>query len=659
MRDGVDHDPRARPRRDHSTIRGAAAGPGRARLNQRRQPPTNRAATWDPGFTTWPRSTRLPKKSRASAAATAAATCRSRLLRSRSSVPFIQPVQPHRVAHDVLVVDQVAPPGWLQLGAKLLDVALGLHSGSNGIRAGVFIIEGEAHPRAGAWRRRSSGDRVANDLNVMVRGPAARPGPARRRAVRRSLQSPAGRSFPRRLRRRPASSLSSIRTTSIVGARDQRAPRGTAAAQAGGVKTSRSASPELRRAAFSPSDHCWRDDGDSRPSSSTSDVHVGVPASGSVRPAHPEGPLTLPWSTFRSTPSRCSSRTASSSWKINWTIATAQVIGEQRRWSASTPTTRRSSVSATPRPLRLRRPKGSRRARRAVHSDEPMDGPSSPGGARALLLQAAAHLGSPMLASSTTTTSTTSCAPPRSPRRRGTTCQGDQDLLPSSACRGGAESLSGVGAEYESRSSTTRCARTSRRRRRVHGHGLGLREQRTWCARTARTIIPSNDDRLAALNSACWSARLVRLRAAGVHVEHAAAGLLRIDAEHRQSSDADHRRPGLLRALRRGLAAEVWTTTPSTRRGRADRQDGARIRYATVQNFRRTSTTSSPGALRRDRRDGRVVDCNLGSKLTMKYQSVPSRHALRHGEVFSIAFADAASTQDVGAKIILGRRTRR
>jgi len=46
------------------------------------------------------------------------------------------------------------------------------------------------------------------------------------------------------------------------------------------------------------------------------------------------------------------------------------------------------------------------------------------------------------------------------------------------------------------------------------------------------------------------------------------------------------------------------------------------------------------------------VDCNLGSKLTMKYPSVYLMGERAHGEILSIAFAGHGQHQDAGGKII-------
>jgi Fe-S cluster assembly protein SufB len=82
-------------------------------------------------------------------------------------------------------------------------------------------------------------------------------------------------------------------------------------------------------------------------------------------------------------------------------------------------------------------------------------------------------------------------------------------------------------------------------------------------------------------------------------------------------------------------------------------QPGARIRYTTVQNW---STNVYNLVTKRAvaYADATVewVDCNLGSKLTMKYPSIYLLGERAHGEVLSIAFAGAGQHQDAGAKII-------
>jgi Fe-S cluster assembly protein SufB len=80
---------------------------------------------------------------------------------------------------------------------------------------------------------------------------------------------------------------------------------------------------------------------------------------------------------------------------------------------------------------------------------------------------------------------------------------------------------------------------------------------------------------------------------------------------------------------------------------------GARIRYTTVQNWsQNVFNLVTKRAIAE--RDATVewVDCNLGSKVTMKYPSIYLMGERAHGEILSIAFAGQGQHQDAGGKII-------
>jgi len=80
---------------------------------------------------------------------------------------------------------------------------------------------------------------------------------------------------------------------------------------------------------------------------------------------------------------------------------------------------------------------------------------------------------------------------------------------------------------------------------------------------------------------------------------------------------------------------------------------GARIRYTTVQNWsQNVYNLVTKRAIAETDATVEWVDCNLGSKLTMKYPSVYLMGERAHGEVLSIAFAGKGQHQDAGAKII-------
>src|SRR6201985_3201530 len=80
---------------------------------------------------------------------------------------------------------------------------------------------------------------------------------------------------------------------------------------------------------------------------------------------------------------------------------------------------------------------------------------------------------------------------------------------------------------------------------------------------------------------------------------------------------------------------------------------GARIRYTTVQNWsQNVYNLVTKRAIAETDATVEWVDCNLGSKLTMKYPSVYLTGERAHGEVLSIAFAGKGQHQDAGAKIV-------
>ncbi|MBI2029572.1 Fe-S cluster assembly protein SufB [Candidatus Gottesmanbacteria bacterium] len=80
---------------------------------------------------------------------------------------------------------------------------------------------------------------------------------------------------------------------------------------------------------------------------------------------------------------------------------------------------------------------------------------------------------------------------------------------------------------------------------------------------------------------------------------------------------------------------------------------GARVRYTTIQNW---STNVYNLVTKRmvvgEEAVGEWVDCNLGSKLTMKYPSVYLMGRGARGEVLSIAYAGKNQHQDAGGKAI-------
>jgi Fe-S cluster assembly protein SufB len=217
--------------------------------------------------------------------------------------------------------------------------------------------------------------------------------------------------------------------------------------------------------------------------------------------------------------------------------------------------------------------------------------------------------------------------------------------------------LAGVGAQYESEVVYHQV------REDLEQQGVifmdmdsGLREHEDLVREYFATIIPANDNKLAALNSAVWSGGSFVYVPPGVKVEMPLQAYFRINTENMGQFErtliiADE---GSYVHYVEGCTAPVWSSD-SLHSAVVEliAKPGARIRYTTVQNWSQNvfNLVTKRAVAERDA-TVEWVDCNLGSKLTMKYPSVYLMGERAHGEVLSIAFAGKGQHQDAGAKII-------
>src|ERR687897_1475131 len=170
------------------------------------------------------------------------------------------------------------------------------------------------------------------------------------------------------------------------------------------------------------------------------------------------------------------------------------------------------------------------------------------------------------------------------------------------------------------------------------------------------TLIPPNDNKFAALNSAVWSGGSFIYVPPGVHVDIPLQAYFRINAEamgqfERTLIIADE---GSYVHYVEGCSAPTYSSD-SLHSAVVEliALPGARIRYTTVQNWsQNVFNLVTKRAYAHEDATVEWVDCNLGSKLTMKYPSVYLMGERAHGEVLSIAFAGNGQHQDAGAKII-------
>src|SRR5258705_2894052 len=170
------------------------------------------------------------------------------------------------------------------------------------------------------------------------------------------------------------------------------------------------------------------------------------------------------------------------------------------------------------------------------------------------------------------------------------------------------------------------------------------------------TLIPPNDNKLAALNSAVWSGGSFVYVPPGVSVEMPLQAYFRINTENMGQFErtliiADE---GSYVHYVEGCTAPTYSSD-SLHSGVVElfAKPGARIRYTTVQNWSNNVFNLVTKRARADT-DATVewVDCHLWTKLPTKYPSVYLMGERAHGEILSIAFAGKGQHQDAGGKII-------
>lgn len=170
------------------------------------------------------------------------------------------------------------------------------------------------------------------------------------------------------------------------------------------------------------------------------------------------------------------------------------------------------------------------------------------------------------------------------------------------------------------------------------------------------TLVPPRDNKFAALNSAVWSGGSFIYVPKGVHVELPLQAYFRINSENMGQFE---------RTL---IIADEWSSVHYVEGCTAPTYSsdslhsavveiivlkGAKVQYTTIQNWSNNVynlVTKRAKAMQ----DATMfwLDCNLGSKLTMKYPSVYLMEPGAKAEVLSIAFAGNGQHQDAGAKII-------
>ncbi len=169
-------------------------------------------------------------------------------------------------------------------------------------------------------------------------------------------------------------------------------------------------------------------------------------------------------------------------------------------------------------------------------------------------------------------------------------------------------------------------------------------------------VIPTGDNKFSALNSAVFSGGSFIYVPKGVKVAMPLQAYFRINAENfgqfeRTLIIADE---GAEVTYMEGCTAPKFSTsTLHSAVVELVALKGAKIQYITVQNWaNNVFNLVTKRAIAMEDAEVKWIDCNIGSRLTMKYPGVILKGKRARGEVISIALANDGQHQDTGAKMV-------
>ncbi|MFT4038923.1 MAG: Fe-S cluster assembly protein SufB [Thermomicrobiales bacterium] len=170
------------------------------------------------------------------------------------------------------------------------------------------------------------------------------------------------------------------------------------------------------------------------------------------------------------------------------------------------------------------------------------------------------------------------------------------------------------------------------------------------------TIIPYNDNKFAALNSAVWSGGSFIYVPPGVKVEVPLQAYFRINAENMGQFERTLiivDKDAYVHYVEGCTAPTYSTSSLHSAVVEIVVLEGGRCRYTTIQNWSKNVynlVTKRAAAYKNATMEW--VDGNLGSKVTMKYPAVWLMEEGARGEILSVAFASDDQHQDAGGKVV-------
>ncbi|HYM80443.1 MAG TPA: Fe-S cluster assembly protein SufB [Candidatus Limnocylindria bacterium] len=217
--------------------------------------------------------------------------------------------------------------------------------------------------------------------------------------------------------------------------------------------------------------------------------------------------------------------------------------------------------------------------------------------------------------------------------------------------------LSGVGAQYDSEVVYHKIKESLEKQGVIFlSCDQALKEHEELFKKYFGTVVPSTDNKFAALNSAVWSGGSFIYVPKGVQVEVPLQAYFRINTKdmgqfERTLIIVDE---GAWVHYVEGCTAPIYASD-SLHSAVVEIivKPNARCRYTTIQNWSNNvyNLVTKRAVAYRDA-TMEWVDGNLGSKLTMKYPSVYLVEPGAKAEILSIAFAGKGQHQDAGGKVV-------
>ncbi len=217
--------------------------------------------------------------------------------------------------------------------------------------------------------------------------------------------------------------------------------------------------------------------------------------------------------------------------------------------------------------------------------------------------------------------------------------------------------LAGVEAQFDSEAAYSNIKETVAKQGVIFvGSTEGLKEHPEIFRKWFGKVIPTGDNKFSALNSACFSGGSFIYVPPGVKVSHPLQAYFRINAQNfgqfeRTLIIADE---GAEVTYMEGCTAPKFdTATLHSAVVELVALKGAKIQYITVQNWSsNVFNLVTKRGIAHEEAEIKWIDCNIGSRLTMKYPGVILKGRKARGEVLSIALANDDQHQDTGAKMI-------